>query len=155
MTMIDRLRHQVLPVALAGSLMALLPGCDTGHARLTPRGEDARVAVETALSAWRDGRAYDKIEAPPPVRVVDSAWRDGQKIDKFEILREENGDGGTKVFTVRLSTKKPPAEHETVYIVYGQDPTWVYREDDYNRMLQMDNNPTTSKSKSRPSRRGR
>ncbi len=141
MSTIANCYRQLLPIALVGSILCLLPGCGTGHARFTPGEDEARDALEHALSAWRDG------QAAPPAHVVESAWRNGQQIEKFEILREQDGDDGTKVFSVRLSTKKPKGDREIVYVVHGRDPIWVYREEDYNRMLQMDNNPTKVKAR--------
>jgi hypothetical protein len=136
--------------------MATLPACDnSGHARLSPKGNEARVALEAVLSAWRDGRPYDKLESTPVVRVIDSAWRDGQSLESFEILTEEQSDDGNKVFSVKLSPKKPAQEQQVVYLVHGKGPIWVYREDDYNRMLQMDDNPTKTKSRPRQTRRGK
>jgi hypothetical protein len=143
-----------LPRVLAGIALAILSGCGgTGHARFTPRGDEARVAVETVLSAWRDGQAYNKIEVAPRIQVIDSAWRDGKAIEKFEILREEDGEDGTKSVSARLSFKKPQAESEVVYVVFGRDPIWVYREEDYTIMLNMDDNP--KKTKARTARRAR
>jgi hypothetical protein len=137
-----------------GILLFLASGCGSGGPPITPRGDEARVAVESALSAWRDGSPYDKLEAKPAVRVVDSAWREGQKIDAFEILDEEGRDDGTKAFSVKLSSSKPKGEKNVKFVVYGQDPLWVYREEDYQRMLQMDNNPAATRAKARTSRRG-
>ena len=149
---LNRLQHS-LGLVLAGFLFTLLPGCGTGNAQFTPRGDEARTALEQALTAWRDGQPYDKLDATPPVRVIDSGWRDGQQIEKYEILHEEEGPDGTKIFSVRLSSKKPPGERELVYIIHGRDPIWVYREEDYNRMLNMDDNP--ARAKARPARRPR
>src|SRR4051812_4096110 len=140
-----------MPLALP---LVLASGCDSGNSRITPRGDEARVAVESALSAWRDGKPYDKLEATPPVRVVDSAWRDGEKIESFEILDEEGRDDGTKAFSVRLASSKSKGPKNVKFVVYGQDPLWVYREEDYKRMLQMDNNPAAPRVKGRGARRG-
>jgi hypothetical protein len=153
MIMIRNCLERLFGLVLTGLLVALPAGCGTGNAQFTPRGDEARVALETALSAWRDGQPCDRVQATPPVRVIDSNWRDGQQIEKYEILREDDGQDGTKLFSVRLSSKKPKGEQEIVYVVHGRDPIWIYSEEDYNRMLQMDDNP--AKAKSRPVRRHR
>jgi hypothetical protein len=143
-------------VLLVTSGLTLLAGCDgTGHARYTPKGDEARTAIEAVLSAWREGRAYEKLEATPPIRVVDSGRKQGQELEAYEILNEAPSDGGTVKFTVRLSIKNAKSPTEAVYLVHGRDPIWVYSEDDYGRMLNMDNNPADTKSKSRQSRRSR
>jgi hypothetical protein len=152
--MIRDFSRRQLRVVLSGLVVFLLPGCDSGNGRITPKGDEARTAVESALSAWRDGRPYDKLESTPPVRVVDSAWRDGQKIESFEIVGEEGRDDGTKAFSVRLSSSKPKGERKVNHVAYGLATLWVYREEDYKRMLQMDNNPGATKSRARSSRRG-
>ena len=52
--------------------------------------------------------------------------------------------------------KKPAGDQSVRYVVHGRDPVWVYREEDYKRMLNMDNNPVpTSSSKSGARRSGR
>src|SRR4051794_11883412 len=110
---VTRLR---LTAALWALATVIASGCDSGNARITPKGDEARVAVESALSAWRDGKPYDKLEASPPVRVVDSAWRDGEKIDSFEILDEEGRDDGTKAFSVRIMPSKSKGEKKVKFV---------------------------------------
>jgi hypothetical protein len=49
--------------------------------------------------------------------------------------------------------KKPAGEKSVHYFVHGRDPVWVYREEDYKRMANMDNNPEPASSKKSPARR--
>src|SRR3954468_17265199 len=102
-----RINRVKLSAAISALALYVAPGCDSGQARITPPEDQARVAVESTLAAWRDGKPYDKLESTPPVRVVNSAWRDGEKIVSFEILDEEGRDDGTKAFSVRLGSSKP------------------------------------------------
>jgi hypothetical protein len=150
-------RHplRALPVFVAGALSVLLiAGCGwSGQGRYTPTEDEARRSLEAALTAWREGRSSAQIEANPPVRVVDSVWLAGQQVDSFQILGESSGDYGTRRFTVRLSLKKPRGDREVQYIVHGRNPVWVYREDDYQRAMNMDNNPAPPQPK--PKRRRR
>jgi hypothetical protein len=37
----------------------------------------------------------------------------------------------------------PGAAEDARYMVVGTGPIWVYREEDYQRMINMDNSPTT------------
>src|SRR5258708_29570240 len=98
MSLIQIRCQRVSLTVFAVVLMATLPACDnTGHARLSPKSNEARVALEAVLSAWRDGRPYDKLESTPVVRVIDSAWRDAQSLESFEILTEEQSDDRNKV----------------------------------------------------------
>jgi hypothetical protein len=155
--MLKALRFRGGWLVVAAPLLGLLAGCGEGNARFKPTADEARTSLETALTAWRDGKLYGPIETKPPVHVVDSAWQGGQQIESFQIGDEEDGGDGTKQFVVKLKTKgKSPTDQDVRYIVHGRDPVWVYREEDYKRTLNMDNNPvTTPKSKSGTQRSGR
>jgi hypothetical protein len=149
MTRLSRCRYRYLaPLALA-----TLAGCADAAARYTPTAGEARSSLEAALAAWRDGRPYGEIDATPPVRVVDTAWLSGQKVESFRVLDEQDRDGA-KRFSVRLAMKSPRGEKDVAYVVHGRDPVWVYREEDYTRTLNMDNNPQPSPP-TRPARRRR
>ena len=86
------------------------------------------------------------IEATPPVQVADSAWQAGHQVESFEIGDEQDDGDGTKQFVVTLKMKKPPGDQSVRYFVHGRDPVWVYREEDYKRMINMDNNPVPASS---------
>jgi len=147
------MRFRCVRLMAAIPLLGLLAGCGSGHARYTPSAGEARSSLEAALTAWRDGKTIGEVEAKPAVHVVDSAWQGGQQIDSFQIGDEEDGGDGTKQFVVGLMMKKAKGTQDVRYVVHGRDPVWVYREEDYKRTLNMDNNPvTTSKSKSVPQR---
>lgn len=136
-------------------LVSLLTGCGASHARFAPTSYEARLSLEAALTAWRDGKPYGSVESKPPVQISDSAWQGGQQVESFEIGEEKDEGDTTKQFAVTLKLKKPPGDQSVHYFVHGRDPVWVYREEDYKRMLNMDNNPvTTSLSKSNSRRSG-
>ena len=110
------------------------------------------------MTAWRDGKPFGPIDAKPPVQVADSAWQAGQQVESFEIGEEKDEGDGTKQFVVTMKMKKPPGDQTVRYYVHGRDPVWVYREEDYKRMINMDNNPepvSRSKSALRRSARNR
>ncbi len=48
--------------------------------------------------------------------------------------------------------KKPPGDQSVRYFVHGRDPVWVYREEDYKRMINMDNNPVPASRIDSPAR---
>jgi hypothetical protein len=135
--------------AVAMSLLACLAaGCSNSSA-YAPSGHDSRQALEAVLTAWQNGKSPGTIETTsPPVHVVDSAWQGGQKLDRYSILSEEDQDG-VKRYNVRLSLKDPRGERNATYVVMGREPVWVYREDDYQRMLNMDNNPSPARRTAR------
>jgi hypothetical protein len=148
-----RLRDGWLPVAAA--LLGLIAGCSDGHAKFKPTADEARTSLETALTAWQDGKPYGPIEAKPPVQVVDSQWQAGQQIESFQIGDEEDPGDGTKQFVVKLKIKgKSSTEQDARFIVHGRDPVYVFGEEDYKRMANMDNNPVIPKSKTKNQRSG-
>jgi hypothetical protein len=135
-------------LAAALPLLGLLAGCGDGLARYSPTPDEARSSLEAALTAWRDGKPFGEVEAKPPVRPVDSVWQSGQQLQSFEIGAQEDGEFGTKQFVVKLAMKNNKESREVRYIVHGRDPVWVYREEDYKRTQNMENNPVTpSRSK--------
>jgi hypothetical protein len=138
--------------------VALFVGCDSNQARYKPTSSEARSSLEATLTAWRDGKPYGSVTATPPIQVGDSVWQAGQQIESFEIGEEEDNGDGTKQFNVKLKMKKPAGEESVRYVLHGRDPVWVYREEDYKRMANMDNNPepaSTKKSGFRRSGRAR
>jgi hypothetical protein len=154
--MISKKRFRYFSLIAAVPLMSMLTGCDSSHARHTPTSDVARSSLDAALTAWRDGKPYGPVEATPKVHVADMAWQDGKQIESFQIGDEENGGDGAKQFAVTIKLKQPPGEQTVRYVVHGTDPVWVYREEDYKRMLNMDNNPApASSSKSGRGRPGR
>jgi hypothetical protein len=144
-------RYHRLALMAASLLVSVLTGCGASSARFKPTSGEARSSLEAALAAWRDGKPYGSVVATPSIQVGDSAWQAGDQVESFEI-GEELDDDGTKQFVVAFKMKKPPGDQSVRYYVHGRDPVWIYREEDYKRMLNMDNNPvTTSKSKTRRS----
>jgi hypothetical protein len=148
-------RYHRLALMAASLLVSLLTGCGASSARFKPTSDEARSSLETALTAWRDGKPYGSVVATPPIQVGDSAWQAGDQVESFEIGEELDDGDGTKQFVVAIKMKKPPGNQSVRYYVHGRDPVWIYREEDYKRMLNMDNNPvTTSPSKSKNRRSG-
>jgi hypothetical protein len=133
-------------------------GCGSGAGGYTPTTGEAHGALDSALSAWRDGKPYGPLDGTTRVQIADSAWQSGEVLESFEIGEEKDEGDSTKQFEVRLKLKKPAGEKSVHYFVHGRDPVWVYREEDYKRMVNMDNNPelpSTSKPGSRRSGRPR
>jgi hypothetical protein len=149
-------RSRRLWLLAAAPVLFLLAGCDgTGHARFSPTQDEARSALEAALTAWRDGRPFGSIEATPPVHVADSLWQGGQTIEAFQIGDEQAGEDGTKRFPVKLTMTKTKTVQDVRYVVYGRDPVWVFSEQDYQKMIDMGNGPEPSRgraSRGRPAK---
>jgi hypothetical protein len=136
-------RRPALGAALA--ILVVVPSC--GGPNMNPQADRARTALETALTAWRDGKKPGNIAGTdPPVQAVDNDWTNGRKLTAFEVLREQPSESD-KRFAVKLTYATPAATVETVYIVVGASPIAVFREEDYARTLNMDNNPTPQRKR--------
>ena len=108
-------------------------------------GDVARKSLEAALTAWQNGQQPGSIQAAnPAVQATDSDWSGGKKLESFEILGEEPADSD-KRFKVKLNLGKAAPAVEATYIVLGADPVLVFRSSDYDRMINMDNNPAQKK----------
>jgi hypothetical protein len=148
--------HRLIGMAAAATFVLSLAGCEgTGNARFVPDAELARSSLQTALSAWRDGRPCGPIESTPPIRIADSLWQNGQQIGSFEIGDEQADADGTKQFPVKLTLKKDGKTREVRYMVHGRDPVWVFSEADYKRMIDMGNGTESAKPGKSTRRRGR
>lgn len=133
-------RALVLPVAIVSLCVA---GC--GGPSTVPSADAARTALEQALDSWKSGAAPGPVAGTKPsVQAIDSAWRGGRKLKAFEILREEPTEDA-KRFIVRRRLEGTEEPQEAAYVVFGAEPIWVYAEDDYRRLTDMDNNPPTDR----------
>jgi hypothetical protein len=121
-----------------GWWLAWLAGCGgAGTGRYVPASTTARATLETALQAWQAGGKPGLVAAgPPAIQVVDAKWEAGQKLAGYEILREEPGQG-PRWFAVKLKLQTPPGEQVVKYAVLGNDPLWVYREEDFQKLSGM------------------
>jgi len=115
-------------------LVVALAGCKDPERNYTPSEANARQALETALTQWKDGQAK-----PAPfsvgkvtVQVADQAWEGGQKLQTFEIVSDDGATSGPRTFTVKLKTAK--GEQTTKYYVFGIDPLQIYSEPDYRKL---------------------
>lgn len=138
------------PAARLAAALALLSalGCRGG---VKPEADLARSSLAAALDAWRSGGRPGAIPGTtPPVHAVDAVWQSGRKLESYEIIEESDGEGDRR-FGVRLKQAGPAAGETARYVVLGRGPVWVYREEDYQRMVNMDNNPGPARAA--PSRR--
>jgi hypothetical protein len=121
-------------------LMALaLCGCnraDRTELDILPSEDKARAALETALTAWKNGEKMGNIKGDScSIEVGDRVWMAGKKLAAFEILGAEDKPG-PRWFSVNL-TLKGAQPQQVRYAVLGIDPLWVYREEDFNQACGM------------------
>jgi hypothetical protein len=133
-------RRRVLALAVLAAA-----GLACGGPSTNPSETDARAALEAALSGWKGGKnPADMATAASPVHVVDAEWTNGRKLADFQILREVASEAD-KRFAVKLVQAEPAKEEEVVYIVVGAGTKTVFRSEDYDRTMNMDNNPVPKK----------
>ena len=116
---------------------------------MVPPAAAARQALEAALTAWKDGKPpHALVEGSPVIHAIDSEWTNGRHLTAFEISGEKPSDAD-KRFTVKLELDKPVESINATYVVIGTAPISVFREEDYQRTMSMDNNPTNKPAKKR------
>jgi hypothetical protein len=127
-----------LRTALIATLtMGFLSGCSNGGtAQFIPHVESAEEALDIALQAWKSGKPLKPIEdVDPVVQPVESRWQTGQKLLSYEILKEIPSED-SKQFQVRLKLAGRLAPEETIFVVLGKDPLYVYWKPDLDKSSQ-------------------
>ncbi|MFN0051160.1 MAG: hypothetical protein ACKV0T_03160 [Planctomycetales bacterium] len=117
-------------------LLLLLAGWGCGgnsEKSYIPSDDAARSALQAALGAWQGGQAKPGAitTAKPTVQVSDPVWEAGTKLSSFEIKPLE-GESPRR-FSVKLVLEGAADSQEVVYVVFGKDPLWVVREEEFNR----------------------
>jgi hypothetical protein len=137
----------ILALVVGPSLLfAIAAGCGGGSSEGLPPEDVARRSLEAALSAWRDGGKPGQIAGTQPiVEVHDTPWSLGDRLSSYEIVGEDKSGAGLK-YSVRLSLAKPERVEEADYYVLGRDPVMVFRDEDYERNINMVNGPSVNKS---------
>jgi hypothetical protein len=104
--------------------------------RFVPAPATARQALESALRSWQQDRPPGRVEglANPEVILVDTCRRPDQTLEHFTILGEAPGEG-PRCFAVRLRLQNPEETQRLRFVVFGVDPLWVYRYEDYEMMI--------------------
>lgn len=115
--------------------LLLVAGCrDSSTNRFVPSSASARQALEATLNAWKEGKPMSRIEGNPIIDPVDFQWQAGQKLTSFEITGEDTNSEGHRRFDVALTMQQPAGVVKTRYIVLGQNPVSVFREEDYQKL---------------------
>jgi hypothetical protein len=120
-----------LPILLGSALVA---GCgqSRAHERYIPSEEAAQRTLEMALTAWQNGKQPSGLvqESAPAVHLLDTHHKEGQKLTAFTVLGPTTGDAH-RCYAVRLTFEGPYQEVRARFVVFGQDPLWVMRYEDY------------------------
>jgi hypothetical protein len=152
-----RTKTMVRLAFVSGFSLLLLTGVGCGNGGSSaPSDEVARTALDAALKTWRDGGKPGTVAGTdPPVQVLDTPWAQGDRLASYEILGEEEGGAAVeKQFNVRLVLAKPERTQEVKYHVIGRGPVMVFRDEDYQRNINMEDGPKLEKRGSRTRRGG-
>ena len=142
-----RIANRLAVLSFSTILPLCVAGCGNGAAAV-PTVPVARNALEAALKSWCEGGKPGVVAGTEPVvQVHDTPWASGKSLASFEILREEESAGIEKRFAVRLSFSKPERVEEVRYHVLGAGPVMVFRDEDYERNINMIDGPPPTKSK--------
>jgi hypothetical protein len=118
-------------------LLVCASGCGSrpGYERFVPSEDAGRSALEVVLKAWQNGEPPGSIpDVTPAIHAVDTHRRLGQRLERYEVLGPVPADGHRR-FAVRLFLDNPREEQKARFVVIGLDPLWVFRLEDYERMI--------------------
>jgi hypothetical protein len=103
---------------------------------VAPDLQPSKAALVASLDAWKGGRRDSGvvIGSRPAVGVVDAARGDRPLLD-YEVVGPLMVVGKARPFAVRLVLGEPRETVATRYLVMGKDPLWVFRQDDFDRMI--------------------
>ncbi len=125
------------------TVLLALAGCGSGSAPL-PSSAAARQALQAALDAWKAGKPASSLAGlEPKIEVVDFEWRAGEALTGYSLGADAPGQG-TQTLSASLTLKGQPPK-EVKYMVFGINPIRIYRDEDFTRAMNMENNPAPKK----------
>jgi hypothetical protein len=87
------------------------------------------------LRKWHDFPDLPTTSKPSPaVMFVDQQRRPGRRLHAYAVLGESESESGRR-FLVKLSLAEPDESLLVAYYVFGQDPIWVYRSEDFDMIM--------------------
>jgi hypothetical protein len=101
------------------------------YRKYIPGPVEARQALNLALAAWK--QAHKRPEAGlklTGVQFVDQQFPPEQPLEDFEILGETEV-GNVRQFAVRVQLDAEKPATLVRYNLFGRDPIWVYRLEDF------------------------
>ncbi len=96
-----------------------------------PSWDEARQALDWALSAWRDSNSPPERISSPSVQFVDRQRRPDDRLASYQILAQTDVENARQ-FTVRLKLEGQESPQLVRYVVLGRDPVWVFRSEDFD-----------------------
>lgn len=129
-----------------------LAGCGQvdRSAEFIPSPSTAESALRAAMEAWKNGEPSGAVPATKPVvHVVDSSRNGGQNLVSYEILGEIPGNAH-RCFAVKVQLSDPDREERLRFIVFGIDPLWIFRQEDYDLLSHWDHPMPKTKPRDEP-----
>jgi hypothetical protein len=125
-------------------------GCGKKTPDYTPSPEAAQAAVRQGLEAWKSGEPVGDVpNTTPKIFVTDVGRKPGQLLQSFRILGETRGTTG-RTIAVQLQLTNPIEEIKARYIVVGIDPLWVFRQEDYEKLMHWDHHMDAEPTRETP-----
>ena len=69
---------------------------------------------------------------------VDQQRQPGQRLRQFIVLGEYQGAESFRRYLVKLELEQPNETIHAFYYVFGRGPLWVYRAEDFDMIMHMD-----------------
>ena len=119
---------------------SVVAGCgDSNHGSTElgpPDLESSKAALVKSLDAWKaDQRGSGVIiGSKPSIGIVD-AMRTERSLLGYEVVGPLMVVEKGRPFAVRLNLDAPRETIAARYVVIGRDPLWVFRQEDFDRML--------------------
>ena len=134
-------------LATLTTVLILTLGC--GQPTYTPNEKEAIKSLTTMLEAWKEGKKPSTLnDSTPKIQVADFQWSANYPLDSYEIQGQE-AEASSKIFTVLLKVGKPAKSVTAKYHVLGRENVMIYRDEDFNRAMNMDNSPKSAAEKKR------
>ncbi len=125
-----------------------LAGCGGGSAPL-PSADAARQALSRSLETWKAGQpATSLAEKQPPIEFVDFEWKAGKVLVEYNLGADSSGQG-THSVAASIKLKGEATAKDVKYMILGTDPVHIYRDEDYNRAMNMEDSLVAPKRKPR------
>ena len=140
--------------ALLLAICLSLEGCGPvdRSSQFIPSPKIAESAVKTGMEAWLHGDPDGPVAGTKPVIIVmDKHRKPGQVLTSYQILGEVPGNA-QRCFAVRAQLADPEKEERLRYLVFGIDPLWVFRQEDYDLMSHWEHPMPESQKTETPSK---
>jgi hypothetical protein len=114
-----RFRTPIARLAAGVLILSMIPGCG-GNSPASPADtNEARSALDRALSAWRDGKTSDALKSEePPLEASDHQWTNGLHLVKYEVHKDRPPSGSGQSFRVTLWLKDNRSKQTKVITQY-------------------------------------